>query len=300
MELSLKGVFTAMVTPFDKRGEIDEEGFRRLVDFQIENGIGGIVPCGTTGESPTLTHKEHDRVIEMAVEQANKRVPVIAGTGSNSTAEAIRLSRQAEKAGVDGVMVVNPYYNKPTQKGLFLHFSEIANSIDLPCVIYNIKGRTSVNLETDTLMRLSDACPNILAVKEASGDIAQMRDVISRKRDNFHVLSGDDNMVIDLVELGGDGVISVASNIIPKTMVEMVQLALNGEIAKARSMEKERGLADFFKTMFVETNPIPIKTAMAMAGRCQESFRLPMCSLEKEEHRSLIEESLKRIGVLGS
>lgn len=296
MENLFNGVYTAIVTPFDDAGNFDEGAFRNLIDFQIENKIDGIVPCGTTGESPTLSHEEHDRVIELTVEQVNKRIPVIAGTGSNSTAEAVRLSQHAEKAGVDAVMLVNPYYNKPTQEGLFLHFREIANSIEIPCVIYNIKGRTAVNLETDTLLRMEAACPNILAVKEASGDIEQMKDVISRTQSKFSILSGDDNVALDLVEAGGHGVISVASNLIPDKIHEMIHSALKGDIEGARKLEA--GLAGFFKAMFVETNPIPLKAAMAMKDLCLEKYRLPMCPLATDENRQVVTDALKGIGLL--
>jgi len=293
MSFQIKGVYTAIVTPFDMQGNIDEATYRNLIDFQIENGIDGIVPCGTTGESPTLSHEEHDRLIEITVEHVNKRVPVVAGTGSNSTREAVRLSTHAKRAGVDGVMVVNPYYNKPTQKGLLLHFSEVANAVDIPVMVYNIKGRTGVNVETDTLMELCAACENIIAVKEASGDLEQMKSVISRRREGFSVMSGDDTMALKLVGEGGDGVVSVASNIIPGKMVEMVHCALQGDIQAATALETP--LVDFFKAMFVETNPIPIKTAMAVAGKCQEIFRLPMCSLSTEENRKIVTDALAKI-----
>jgi len=296
MENLFNGVFTAIVTPFDEAANVDEAAFRDLIDFQIDNKIDGIVPCGTTGESPTLSHEEHDRVIELAVEQVNKRVPVIAGTGSNSTAEAVRLSQHAEKAGVDAVMLVNPYYNKPTQEGLFQHFRAIANSIEIPCVIYNIKGRTAVNLETDTLIRMTEACSNILAVKEASGDLQQVKDVIGRTKSNFSILSGDDNVALDLIEAGGHGVISVASNIIPDKMHDMIHTALDGDMQGARKLEDE--LAAFFKAMFVETNPIPLKAAMAMKGLCKEKYRLPMCPLSSEEARKTVSEACRGIGIL--
>jgi len=293
MSFQIRGVYTAIVTPFDSQGNIDEETYRNLIDFQIENGIDGIVPCGTTGESPTLSHEEHDRLIEITVEHVNKRVPVVAGTGSNSTREAVRLSTHAKKAGVDGVMVVNPYYNKPTQKGLLLHFSEVAHAVDIPMMVYNIKGRTGVNIETDTLMELCTACENIVAVKEASGDLEQMKSVISRRQDGFSVMSGDDTIALKLVEAGGDGVVSVASNLIPDKMVEMVHCALKGDMQGAGALEAP--LVDFFKAMFVETNPIPIKTAMAVAGKCQEIFRLPMCSLSTEENRKVVTDALAKI-----
>lgn len=290
-----RGVYTALVTPFTEYGLVDEQAFANIVDFQISQGIDGLVPCGTTGESPTLSHAEHDRVVRSTVELVDKRVPVIAGTGSNATSEAVRLSKHAESAGVDALLLVNPYYNKPTQKGLYLHFRTIADSVGIPCVLYNIKGRTAVNLETDTLVRLANDCPNIIAVKEASGDLAQMKDVIARTPEHFCVLSGDDNMAVDLVEAGGDGVISVASNLIPAQMVAMIHAALEGNSTDARGWE--RNLSPFFAACFCETNPIPIKSAMAAYGWCKEEFRLPMCSLEQEAHRKQILSALSPLDV---
>ncbi len=296
MNLPFRGVFTAIVTPFDENGALDSDTYASLVEKQLKGGVSGIVPCGTTGESPTLTHDEHDHVIELTIEFTKGKVPVIAGTGSNSTAEAIRLSQHAEKVGVDAVMVVNPYYNKPTQEGLFQHFRAVANAVSLPVIVYNIKGRTGVNVETDTLMRLIDACPNIRGVKEASGDINQMKDVINRTDDTFSVLSGDDNIALDLIEAGGDGVISVASNIVPDKMTTMVAAALNSDFDTARKAEYE--LSILFKALFLETNPIPIKAAMAMAGLCQEVYRLPMCPLSSETHRQRLKETLEELKIL--
>ena len=224
-----KGVFTALITPFTDYGTVDYAALERIVNFQIENGIDGLVPCGTTGESPCLSHEEHDRVIAQTIKFAAGRVPVIAGTGSNATNEAIRLSQHAEDAGVDAVLLVNPYYNKPNQEGLYRHFRAIADSVSVPCILYNIKGRTGVNLETDTLLRLVRDCPNIYAVKEASGNLDQMTDVINRSPSEFIVLSGDDNLALELVKRGGDGVISVASNLFPKEMVSMVHAAMDGD-----------------------------------------------------------------------
>jgi len=291
-----KGVFTAIVTPFKSSGEVDEEAFKKLIDFQIENKVDGIVPCGTTGESPTLSHEEHDKVIDLTVKHVNGRVPVIAGTGSNSTAEAIRLTKHAKEAGADGVLLVNPYYNKPTQKGLYLHFKAIADAVDIPCVVYNIKGRTAINVETPTLVKLMNDCKNIVAVKEASGDLNQMKDVIAQRKEGFSVLSGDDGITMDLIEAGGDGIVSVASNIVPGKMVEMVHTALDENIEKAR--ELENNLKDLFDVEFIETNPIPIKTALAMQGKCEEVFRLPMCQLEKEENREKLKEVLKNMNLI--
>ncbi len=281
-----QGVFTALITPFTKEGTVDEVALKKLINHQIAAGIDGLVPCGTTGESPTLSHEEHDRVIKLTVEFAAGRVPVIAGTGSNATSEAILLSQHAEASGVDALLLVNPYYNKPTQKGLYLHFKAIADAVNIPCVLYNILGRTGVNIETDVVVRLMTECANILAVKEASGNLDQMKSVIAQRHDKFVVLSGDDNMTIDLIEAGGDGVISVSSNLIPELMVEMVHTALAGDIAGARRLEER--LTPLFKACFVETNPIPIKTAMAHIGWCEESFRLPMCTLSNDENRELL------------
>ncbi|MGH4038905.1 MAG: 4-hydroxy-tetrahydrodipicolinate synthase [Sphaerochaeta sp.] len=287
------GVFTAMVTPFTEKDNLDTDALKKLIDFQIENGVSGLVPCGTTGESPTLSHDEHDRVIQLTVEYTAGRVPVIAGTGSNSTSEAIRLSKHAQCVGADAVLLVNPYYNKPTQKGLYLHFKAIADSVDIPCIVYNIKGRTGVNLETPTLIKLAQDCPNIIAVKEASGDLVQMKNVVDNTAKDFVVLSGDDNISLDLVGFGGQGVVSVASNLFPKLMSDMLRYGLEGNMEEARKIEAV--LADFFKVCFLETNPIPIKTALAQYGWCRESFRLPLCSLESDEHRQKLMSVLKEL-----
>ena len=296
MNQSLTGVFTAIVTPFTDNGTIDEKSYAELIQKQIKAGVSGIVPCGTTGESPTLTHEEHDHMIEMTIDLVGGRVPVVAGTGSNSTAEAVRLSQHAQKAGADVVMLVNPYYNKPTQQGLFLHFREIASSIDIPCIVYNIKGRTGVNVETDTLLKIVDACPNVIGVKEASGDLDQMKEVIERTPENFSVLSGDDNIALKLIELGGNGVVSVASNIVPGKMVALITSALNGDFELAKEMDYE--LSILFKALFLETNPIPIKAAMAMTGLLQENYRLPMCPLSSDSHRQRIRETLVELALL--
>jgi len=281
----LKGVFTAIITPFKEDGSLDEECLKKLIDFNIENGVSGIVPCGTTGESPTLNHDEHDRVIELTVQHINKRVPVIAGTGSNSTAEAIRLSKHAEEAGADGLLIVNPYYNKPTQEGLYRHFKAVADAVKIPVVVYNIKGRTGVNVETATLMRIVKDCSNVVAVKEASGDINQMKDVIAQRPKGFSVLSGDDNITLELIKAGGNGVVSVASNLVPDRMVAMVKAALDGNFEEAEKLNNE--LTPLFDVEFIETNPIPIKAALAMKGMIKEVYRLPMCELRPENKEKL-------------
>ena len=282
--MRFKGVHTALITPFTEYNTIDYAALERLVDFQIESGIDGLVPCGTTGESPTLSHEEHDRVIAQTIKFSKGRVPVIAGTGSNATHEAIRLSQHAQDAGVDAILLVNPYYNKPTQLGLYLHFKAIAESVSVPCILYNIKGRTGVNLSTETLLRLASECKNIVAVKEASGDLVQIEDVIKRKSESFTVLSGDDNISLEVIKKGGDGVISVASNLFPSQMEKLIHSALDGNFEEAERLNS--WFAQFFQDCFIETNPIPIKVAMAHCGHCKEIFRLPLCTLESEEHRS--------------
>ncbi len=286
-----RGVFTAIVTPFTSDENVDESTLKNLIDFNLANGVTGIVPCGTTGESPTLDHEEHDRVIELTVEHVNGRAPVIAGTGSNSTREAISLSQHAERAGANALLLVTPYYNKPTQEGMYRHFRAITESVGIPCIIYNIKGRTGINLETDTLVRLINDCPNVVGVKEASGDLNQMKDVIARRPEGFSVLSGDDNLTLALIKAGGDGVISVASNFIPAQMSRLVRLALEGNFAEAEALEKE--LAPLFAVEFVETNPIPIKYMLSLKGMCQEVYRLPICELRpasKEKVKAVLTE----------
>ena len=280
-----KGAITAIVTPFTMNGELDEESLRKLVEFQIKNKIDGIVPCGTTGESPTLNYEEHDKVIEIVIDAAKGRVPIIAGTGSNSAEEAIEITKHAADAGADASMQVCPYYNKPTQEGLFRHFSAIAKAVDIPMVIYNIQGRTAVNLETSTLARLAKEHSNIVGVKEGSGNLAQMMDVINQLPKNFAVLSGDDNFTLPLMALGGKGVISVASNIIPREMHDLCEYASKGNFEKARQMHYR--LLPLFKGIFIETNPIPIKAALAMKGMVKESYRLPMCGMQPGSREQL-------------
>jgi len=295
MDNIFRGVHTALITPFTSTGAIDIGAFNRLVEYQIESGIDGLVPCGTTGESSTLTHDEHDRLIALTVQYAGGRVPVIAGTGSNSTAEAIQLSQHAEQSGVDAVLLVNPYYVKPTQKGLYLHFKAVAESISIPCIPYNIQSRTAVNLENETLFKLMSEHENIVGVKEASGSLDQMKNLISMRRENFQLLCGDDNMTVDLIEAGGNGVVSVAANLVPALMKEMVHSALEGNLEWARKIEKK--LMPLFKATFIETNPIPIKTAMAMKGWCLEQFRLPMCQLSCEENYAVVREAVEGLDI---
>jgi 4-hydroxy-tetrahydrodipicolinate synthase len=278
-----EGVYTALVTPFNKDSSIDEEALRKLVDFQIEEGITGILPMGTTGESPTVTHEENLEVIKIVIEQVKGRVPVIAGTGSNSTSEAKDMTKKAQELGADASLQVTPYYNKPNQEGLYRHFTEIADSIDIPLIIYNIPGRTGRNIELETMMKLA-AHPNITAVKEASGDIQQIMETIDKKPEDFTVLSGDDNLAFPVTALGGSGVVSVASNIIPGRMVQMITDALRGNIAGARQ-EHYRHMSLFKALLKLDTNPIPIKYALAAKKMIQEYYRLPMCPLNKDKRK---------------
>jgi len=290
-----KGAITAIVTPFRQNGDLDKESLVKLVEFQIKNKIEGLVPCGTTGESPTLDYGEHQKVIEIAIDAANGKVPIIAGTGSNSAREAIEMTRHAADAGADASLQVCPYYNKPTQEGLYRHFSAIANAADIPIIIYNIQGRTAVNMETSTLARLAKEHSNIIGVKEASGNISQMMDVLNELPKNFDVLSGDDNMTLPLMALGGKGVISVASNIVPKEIHDLTQHALNGNFEKARSIHNR--LLPLFKGIFIETNPIPIKAALAMKGMIKETYRLPMCEM-KHDNREKLRMILKGLKII--
>lgn len=288
------GVFTAVVTPFKVNGEIDEPALQKLVDFQIEGGVQGLVPCGTTGESPALSAKEHIRVVKIVVEHVQGRVPVIAGCGSNCTREAIDLTKGVKEAGANVGLQVAPYYNKPTQKGFFLHFTEIAESVDIPLIIYNIPGRTGKNIENSTMLDLAQH-RNIIGVKEASGDIAQIMELISKKPESFTVLSGDDNLVFPILALGGRGVISVASNLIPDRMANFVGAALEGQWERARKMHYM--LLPFFKALFYETNPIPVKAGLAMKGMVKEVYRLPMCRMQAE-NRQRFEQVINDLNVI--
>jgi len=276
MRPMFQGSIVALVTPFND-GKVDEAKLRELVEMHVAQGTDGIVPCGTTGESPTLSHDEHRRVVEIVIEAARGRLHVIAGTGSNATSEAIDLTRHAKKAGATGALVVNPYYNRPTQEGLYRHFRAVAEAVDIPILVYNIAGRTAVNVETDTLARLVKDCPNIVGVKEASGSLDQMTQVIVACGPDFSVLSGDDNITLPLMSVGGRGVISVVANIVPRETVEMTHAALAGDWKLARDLHLK--LFPLSRAMFLETNPIPVKEAMAMMGMLKPEFRLPMCSM---------------------
>ncbi len=277
------GAIVAIVTPF-KDGMVDEEALRELIEFQIEGGTDGIVPCGTTGESATLSHEEHDRVVEITVDAVKKRVPVIAGAGSNSTKEAIRLVEHAYKVGADGTLLVTPYYNKPTQEGLYQHYKSIAEAVPIPIVPYNVPSRTGVNLLPETDARLAKIS-NIVALKEASGDLKQVSKVIELCGDDFSVLSGDDFTVLPLLAVGGKGVISVVSNIIPEDMASMIDAFEAGDLNKARELHYR--MMPIMEGCFLETNPTPAKAALSMMGKIEYEIRQPLCKMADSNYQKL-------------
>lgn len=289
-----RGSIVAIVTPF-RNGKVDEKKLRELIDFQIKNGTSGIVPCGTTGESATLNFEEHERVIAITIEQAKKRVPVIAGTGSNSTEEAIMLTRQAAESGADASLQVSPYYNRPTQKGLYEHFKAIADSVKIPIILYNIASRTGVNIEPETIARLASDCKNIVAVKEASGSLDQMSRIKQLCGSDFELISGDDSLTLPVMSIGGTGIISVVANIVPADVARMVSEFEKGNIKKAQEIHYK--LLPLTKAMFIETNPIPVKTAMGLLGMCEPTLRLPMCPMSADNLERL-KKALQDYGLL--
>jgi len=289
-----KGSIVALVTPF-KKNKIDEKTLKDLVEFHIKNNTSGIVPVGTTGESATLDYEEHDKVIELVVKYANKRIPVIAGTGSNSTAEAIMLTKHAKKVGADASLQVSPYYNKPTQKGLYEHFRTIAESVDIPIILYNIASRTAVNIEPETISKLAKDCKNIIGIKEASGSLEQMARIKLLCPKDFILLSGDDALTLPVLSIGGVGVISVVANIIPKDVARLLEEFEKGNLNKAQEIFYK--MFPLIKAMFLETNPIPVKTAMSLLGLCSSEMRLPLTSMS-EENLEKLKKALKDYGLL--
>lgn len=271
-----RGTYTALVTPF-KDGVFDEASFTELIESQIRGGVTGIVPVGTTGESPTLDNAEHARVIEVAVRVAAKRCPVIAGTGSNSTAEAVALTQEAEKLGADASLHVAPYYNKPSQEGLFLHFKAIAQATKLPVILYSIPGRCGIEIGVETTRRLADACPNIVAIKEAGGSVERVNQLRAALPESFDILSGDDSLTLPFMASGAVGVISVASNILPTEVSELVRLFLSGKTEEARALHFR--LYPVFKDLFIEPNPVPVKAALSWLGKMSAEVRLPLCEM---------------------
>jgi len=287
-----EGAFVAIVTPF-KNGKVDEEYLRGLIEYQISDGANGIVPCGTTGESATLSHEEHDLVIRVAVEASKGKVPVLAGTGSNSTQEAIKLTQHAQDAGADGSLQITPYYNKPSQEGLYQHFSSIAADTDLPIILYNVPGRTSVNMNPATVARLAKI-KNIVGIKEASGSLQAISEIIDLCGKDFTVLSGDDPLLWPILAVGGRGVISVSANILPGKVAAMCQAAANGDMAKARSLHYE--MREINDVLFIDTNPVPVKAALHLMGKIEKEVRAPLVTLSSS-HLESVKEVLKKHGL---
>ena len=295
--LKLEGSFVALITPMKKNGEVDEDALRQLIDFQIEQGTQGLVPCGTTGESATLSHVEHKRIIDITMDQVNGRIPVVPGTGSNSTTEALDLTHHAEDAGCDGALLITPYYNKPTPKGLILHFITIANETNIPLVLYNVPSRTGLNMEASTTLELAQH-KNIVGLKEASGNLAQIMDILAKAPSSFTVMSGDDAWTFSICALGGKGVISVVANIAPKLMSTFMQSLLQGNYEKA--LEEHYALLPLFKVLFIETNPGPCKKAaelMNLAGSDSWYLRLPLVE-PSSENTEKIRQVLQQLKLL--
>jgi 4-hydroxy-tetrahydrodipicolinate synthase len=289
-----QGTGTAMVTPFKDDGSVDEKGLRRLVDFQIDGGVDMLLPCGTTGEGATLDAEETDRVLQIVIEQSRRRVPVIVGAGSNSTAKAVQATKRAKKLGADGVLSVGPYYNKPTQQGYYEHFKAVAEAENIPVIVYNVPGRTSGNIEAKTMLRLAEI-PNIVAVKEASGSLGQIMEIIKDAPNHFRVLAGDDAIALAVVLLGGDGIVSVVSNEAPALMSAMINAALQSDIARARELHYK--ILPLMNVNFIESNPIPVKAALAMMGLIEENYRLPLVKMAPG-NREKLAKVVEQLGLL--
>jgi 4-hydroxy-tetrahydrodipicolinate synthase len=275
----LQGTGTALVTPFKSNGSIDEKSLRELVNWQIKNKVEFLVPCGSTGESATMTRDERRRVIEIVYNETSGRVPVIPGTGSNSTLDSIELTNDAKEVGIDTVLLVGPYYNKPTQEGFFQHFRTIAEQCDVKAVLYNVPGRTASNMLAETTLRLAEEVENVIAIKEASNNLEQIMQIIKYSPKNFSVLSGEDSLTLPIIASGGDGVISVISNEVPREYSDMVRLALKGDLKKAQELHYK--LFELMKANFIESNPIPAKTALTLMGKMSDNFRLPLTKMSK-------------------
>ena len=280
----LRGSMVALVTPF-RQGRVDERRLRALVDWHVQSGTSALVPCGTTGESATLSHDEHEQVIELVIQAARGRIPVMAGSGSNNTDEAIRLTRHAQRAGADAALLISPYYNRPTQEGLYRHFKAIADAVDLPLILYNIASRTGANIEPETFARLT-TCRNIVGVKEASGSLEQMARIVQLCGDRLTLISGDDALTLPVLAIGGTGVISVVANIVPRQVAQLVRAFERGRLAEAR--RRHYALLPITRAMFLETNPIPVKTAMGLMGRLEPGLRLPLCPMTPANQEKLV------------
>jgi 4-hydroxy-tetrahydrodipicolinate synthase len=284
--MPFRGSLVALITPF-RNGEVDEKSLRALVDLQIEGGTRGLVPCGTTGETPTLSDDEQTRVIEVVVDQARGRVPVMAGTGSNDTRKTIKYTKHAKELGADAALVVTPYYNKPTPEGVYLHFKAIAEAVDLPMVLYNIPGRTGSAVPNETIIRIAKEIPSVVGVKEATGSIDNASQIVVGAGPEFDVLSGDDSLTLPIMSVGGKGVISVLANIAPKPVAEMTDAFLAGDARRAQQIHA--AVFNLCRALFIETNPIPVKTAAGMLGLCSDEVRLPLCAMSEGNRKKLAE-----------
>jgi len=289
-----KGSIVALVTPF-KGDRVDEAAYKKLIDWQIQEGTQGIVPCGTTGESPTLSEKEHEQVIELCVQTVNRRIPVIAGAGSNSTAEAVHMTKYATKVGADAVLVVTPYYNRPTNKGIYLHYKAVSESTNIPIILYNIPGRTGKNIEPDLMAKLASDFKNIVGVKEASGSLEQMLRIRELCPKDFILTSGDDALTLPLLAIGGVGVISVAANIVPRDVAAVINAFNQGDIKKAQELHLK--LLPLIRSLFIESNPIPVKKACELMGLCSGTLRLPLCDME-EANLAKLKKALMSYGLI--
>jgi len=292
MRSVFKGSIVAIVTPFNQDGSIDFNSLEQLVEWHIESGTNGILPCGTTGESPTLSHEEHDLVVDSVIKFVDKRIPVLAGAGSNSTAEALRLTKHAENVGASGALVITPYYNKPTQAGLKAHFTKIASETNIPIVIYNVPGRTGISITPETVAELAEL-ENIVAIKEASGSLDQASSILTKC--NIDLLSGDDSLTVPLMSIGGCGVISVAANIVPDKMAALTKAMMKGNLPAAEQLHRE--LYPLCKAMFVETNPVPVKTALSLMGKIKENYRLPMVPIN-DSNREVVKKAIEKNGLI--
>jgi 4-hydroxy-tetrahydrodipicolinate synthase len=291
----IQGTGTALITPFKNNGAVDENALRKLVDWQIKNKVEFLVPCGSTGESATMTRGERRAVIEIVLEQANGRIPIVAGTGTNSTTDSIHMTKDAKQIGVDSVLLVGPYYNKPTQEGFYRHFRTIAEECDVKVVLYNVPGRTGSNILPETTLRLAEEVKNVIAVKEASNNLEQIMQIIKHRPKDFAVLSGEDSFTLPIIASGGDGVISVVSNEVPKEFGDMVRYALQGNMPKAQQLHYK--LFDLMRANFIESNPIPVKAALALMGMIDENYRLPLVKMSKD-NKDKFKKVLKELKLL--
>ncbi|HAZ07708.1 MAG TPA: 4-hydroxy-tetrahydrodipicolinate synthase [Elusimicrobia bacterium] len=293
--MKFEGSYVALVTPFDSEGRLDEDAYRDLVRRQIKSGIRGLVPCGSTGEAATLLHEEHRRCLELCMEESRGETPVMAGVGANATWKAVELSREAESLGVDALLVLAPYYNKPTQEGLYQHFRAVARETRLPVMVYNIPGRCAVNISPKTIARLAKSCPNVIAVKEAAGSLDQVSEILTLAPKDFVVMSGDDSLTLPMMAVGARGVVSVVANVAPKQTQALCDAFLKGDLKKARALHLQ--LFPLVKALFIETNPIPVKAALGMMGLCRPEPRLPLTPLS-EAARPALRRALKNFGLL--